>query len=48
MTAAIEEALLSRLSDPELLRPAGLVGGEWIEAAPSGRPSRSTIRPPEN
>ncbi len=36
MTSMIDNALLSRLADPELLRPAGLVGGEWIDAVAGG------------
>ncbi|WP_193370438.1 NAD-dependent succinate-semialdehyde dehydrogenase [Pelagibius marinus] len=36
MTPSIEDALSSRLSDPTLVRPAGLVGPDWIDAAGSG------------
>jgi succinate-semialdehyde dehydrogenase/glutarate-semialdehyde dehydrogenase len=36
MTSTIEQSLLSRLSDPQLLHPAGLFGGEWVDAVPGG------------
>ena len=34
---SISDKLLSRLSDPTLLKPAGLIGGEWIGEADTGR-----------
>ena len=33
---AISEALLAKLSDPELLPAAGYVGGQWIDSVPGG------------
>ncbi|MCY6379155.1 NAD-dependent succinate-semialdehyde dehydrogenase [Hoeflea prorocentri] len=34
---SISDKLLSRLTHPTLLKPAGLVGGEWIAESDSGR-----------
>jgi succinate-semialdehyde dehydrogenase / glutarate-semialdehyde dehydrogenase len=34
---ALCPSLLSRLADKELLRPAGLIGGQWLDRAPDGR-----------